>query len=201
MTQLLEAFNNDMSAVISSVQRSLVQLTNGRRGSGAGTIWHADGLILTNAHVVQQHAPQVTLWDGRTYPSQLLAYDEKRDLAALCIQESNLPTIELGNSKRLRAGQWVVAVGHPWGVIGAASAGAIIDVGVPVEWARYPIELIQVGVQLRPGHSGGPLVDGNGRLVGINTMISGPLVGMAIPLHVIKAFLREKLRSSARATL
>lgn len=186
-----------MTAVIDTVHQSLVQLQNGRRGQGAGTIWHEDGLIVTNAHVVQRRAPEVVLWDGRSYPSQLLATDEKRDLAALAIKAKGLPTIQLGNSKQLKAGQWIMALGHPWGILGATSAGSVIATGKPLEWNRYSGELIQVSLQLRPGHSGGPLVDENGRLVGINTMISGPQVGLAIPLHVVKAFLKEKLGSVA----
>lgn len=73
----------------------------------------------------------------------------------------------------------------------------VIDVGVPLELPRYPGELIQVGLRLRPGHSGGPLVDGNGRLVGINTMIAGPQVGLAIPIQAVKMFLRNKLKKEA----
>ncbi len=190
---LPNTINKEMTAVIEQVRRSLVHLTNGSQGSGAGTIWHADGLILTNAHVVQRHAPQVVLADGRVFTSRLLAYDEALDLAALSIDAHELPTIELGNSRQLRPGHWVIAIGHPWGVLGAASAGTVIDVGVPLELPRYPGDLIQVGLQLRPGHSGGPMVDGNGRLVGINTMIAGPQVGLAIPLHTAKQFLRDHL--------
>jgi len=199
MNHLLATLNNEMSAVIQRVQQSLVQVQNGRRGNGAGTIWHSDGLILTNAHVVQRRQPQVTLWDGRSYPSQLLAYDEKRDLAALAIQAEELTTIELGNSKTLRAGDWVIAAGHPWGITGAVSAGAVIAMGVPLELPHYPGELVQVGLQLRPGHSGGPLVDGHGRLLGINTMIAGPQVGLVIPVHIVAAFLKENLGHAARA--
>jgi S1-C subfamily serine protease len=199
MNHLLATLNNEMSAVIQRVQQSLVQVQNGRRGNGAGTIWHSDGLVLTNAHVVQRRQPQVTLWDGRSYPSQLLAYDEKRDLAALAIQAEELPTIELGNAKTLQAGDWVIAAGHPWGITGAVSAGAVIAMGVPLELPHYPGELIQVGLQLRPGHSGGPLVDGHGRLLGINTMIAGPQVGLVIPVHIVAAFLKENLGHAARA--
>jgi serine protease Do len=199
MNHLLVTINNEMSAVIQRVQQTLVQVQNGRRGNGAGTIWHSDGLVLTNAHVVQRRQPQVTLWDGRSYPSQLLAYDEKRDLAALAIQAGDLPTVELGNAKTLRAGDWVIAAGHPWGITGAVSAGAVIALGVPLELPHYPGELIQVGLQLRPGHSGGPLVDGSGRLLGINTMIAGPQVGLVIPVHIVAAFLKENLGHAARA--
>lgn len=193
-----------MAAIVDGVRPSLVQLVNGR-SQGAGTIWHEDGLILTNAHVVSggrgghPKALNVILSDGRSFPAQLLAHDSQLDLAALAIQASNLLTIALGDSRRLRPGDWVTALGHPWGVVGAASAGIVIDVGVPLELPRYPGDLIQVGLQLRPGHSGGPLVDGNGRLVGINTMIAGPQVGLAIPIHTVKEFLREKLGKASQA--
>lgn len=205
MTELIQTLNHEMAAIIESGRRSLVQLVNGRQGQGAGTIWHADGLILTNAHVVAgrrrspHQAPKVILADGRTFTANLLAYDDKLDLAALSIDEQALPTIELGRSISLRPGDWVIAIGHPWGVVGATSAGAVIDVGVPLELPRYPGELIQVGLQLRPGHSGGPLLDKNGRLVGINTMIAGPQVGLAVPIQVIKRFLQKKLGKVAEA--
>ena len=150
--------------------------------------------MITNAHVLQQYpTPNVILPDGRTLPARVLAQDTKRDLAALAITANGLPTIELGNSNQLQPGQWVLAMGHPWGVLGAVSAGIIIDTGQPPEIPGYQGELIQVSLHLRPGHSGGPLVDTQGRLVGINTMIAGPEVGLAIPLHVVKNFLREKL--------
>jgi serine protease Do len=194
---IFNEFNQTMTAVIQKIQPCVVQVGNGRRGFGAGTIWHSDGLILTNAHVVQRRAPKVTLADGRSFPSQLLAYDESLDLAALYIAANQLPTIEPGYSSQLKTGDWVVAVGHPWGVVGAAAAGMVIAVGSPLEQNGYRGELVQLGIRLRPGHSGGPLVDGNGRLVGINTMISGPLVGMAIPVDVAKKFLQDKLGSAA----
>jgi S1-C subfamily serine protease len=204
MSDLLQSLNQEMAAIVERVRPSLVQLVNGRHGQGAGTIWHEDGLILTNAHVINggrgghPQALNVILSDGRSFPAQLLAHDSQLDLAALAIKSSNLPTTALGNSRRLRPGDWVTALGHPWGVVGAASAGMVIDVGVPLELPRYPGDLIQVGLQLRPGHSGGPLVDGNGRLVGINTMIAGPQVGLAIPIHVVKEFLREKLGKASQ---
>lgn len=199
MHAIFESLNQELSQIIRAVQPALVQLTNGHRGSGAGTIWQADGLIITNAHVVQRHAPTVTLSNGRTFSSKLVAYDEKLDLAALAIDAADLPTVILGDSQALKAGDWVVALGHPWGIVGAASAGAVIDVGPPLEWNRSDHQLLQVGIQLRPGHSGGPMLDSNGRLVGINTMISGPQVGYAIPVHVVQRFLQEQLTPVAVA--
>jgi serine protease Do len=171
-----------------------VQISDGQ-GNGAGTIWHPDGLIVTNAHVIAgRRSLRVTLADGRTFPAQVLAQDRNRDLAALAISTSGLPTIELGDSRRLQAGQWVFALGHPWGVIGAVTAGIVIGMGS--EWPEMPPsgqDWVVVSLHVRPGNSGGPLVDVQGRLVGINTMMTGPEVGVAIPVQVAKSFLRETL--------
>lgn len=195
MSSLLQQLNGDLFAIVEKVRRSLVQINNGHNGKGAGTIWHADGLIITNAHVVRREAITVTLPDGRTLPARLLASDPERDLAALSIGAAGLPTIELGDSRLLQPGQWVLAMGHPWGVAGAVSAGHVITVGLPPEIPRISYEFIQAGLLLRPGHSGGPMVDVQGRLVGINTMITGPKVGLAVPVHIVKDFLRQTLGS------
>ena len=184
-----------MAAIVEGARRSLVQISNGRRGgTGAGTIWHPEGLIITNAHVVQRPSLHVTLADGRRLPARVLAHDADLDLAALTVEATGLPTIPLGNAKRLRPGHWVLALGHPWGVTGAVTAGVVIDVGVPVEMAALGRKLIQVSLRVRPGNSGGPLVDVEGRLVGVTTMMAGPGVGLAIPVHVVKAFLRSRFR-------
>jgi serine protease Do len=201
MSDLLEQLNAEMSATVESVRRSLVQISNGHRGAGAGTIWHPEGLIITNAHVVQRPSFKVTLSDGRKLPARVLALDKELDVAALTIDADGLPTIELGDSKQLSPGQWVLAVGHPWGVPGAVTAGVVIDVGIPLEMSRVQRELIQVDLHLRPGYSGGPLVDVAGRLVGINTMMNGPDVGLAVPVHVVKTFLRQVLKSEPAAVL
>jgi serine protease Do len=196
MANLLQQLNEEMATIVANSRASLVQIKNGQGGAGAGTIWHREGLIITNAHVLQQHPnPIVILPDGRALPGRLLADDPGRDLAALAVAANDLPTIGLGNSNQLQPGQWVLAVGHPWGVLGAATAGIVIATGQPPELPGYRGELIQVSLHLRPGHSGGPLVDIAGRLVGLNTMIAGPEVGLAIPVHVVKAFLRERLGS------
>jgi serine protease Do len=193
--ELLQQLNAGMASVVERVRGSLVRISNGRRGQGAGTIWHEQGLILTNAHVIagRQHL-HVSLPDGETLPARILGADPHRDLAALSVDGDGLPTTELGNSREMVAGDIVLALGHPWGVKGAATAG--IFIGMSEGLPERPIpqrELIAVSLHLRPGHSGGPLVDSRGRLVGINTMMAGPDVGVAVPSHVVTDFLKDVL--------
>ena len=188
--------NVEMASMAESAGRALVEVRLGGRrgGAGAGTIWHPQGLIITNAHVASSGSLRVTLPGGATLPARLLAHDKERDLAALMVDANGLPTIDIGNSRDLQPGQLVMAMGHPWGVKGAATAGVVIGVGS--EWPEMPgspREWIGVSLRLRPGHSGGPLIDVNHRLVGINTLMAGPEVGMAVPVHVVKAFLSETL--------
>jgi serine protease Do len=191
---LLE-LNTEVAHVIDDVCRSLVQVRNGRRGAGAGTVWHPQGLVVTNAHVAGRGPLKVELADGRVLDAEILSVDRERDLAALRIAAEELPTIQLADSRAVRPGQWVTALGHPWGVTGAATGGVIIGMGR--QWPEMPPtkhDWIVVSLHMRPGHSGGPLVDVRGRLLGINTMINGPDVGFAIPSHVVVAFLKGMLK-------
>ena len=182
MAPIARQLNAELASVLESAGRSLVRIRDGGRGAGAGIILHPDGLILTNAHVVSSGSPRVSLPGGATLPAKLLALDTGRDLAALRVNATGLPTIEVGNSRDLQPGQWVLAMGHPWGVNGAVTAGVVIGVGP--DWPEMPRskrDWIVVSLHLRPGHSGGPLIDAQGQLVGINTMMTGPDVGMAVP--------------------
>src|SRR5215207_541361 len=112
MSSLLQQLNDDLTNVVTDVRRSLVQVMDSRGGAGAGTIWHSDGLIVTNAHVVaRSNNIRVGLPDGRVFPAKVLARDNEHDLAALSIEASDLPTIEPGDSRSLHPGQWVMALG------------------------------------------------------------------------------------------
>lgn len=189
----LAQLNDDLEAVVERTRRSLVQIANGR-GAGSGTIWHGDGLIITNAHVADRPKIDVLLPDGRQLRARVLAFDAKLDLAALSVEATDLPTVELGDSRELRPGELVFAIGHPWGVAGAVTAGVVIGGGS--EWLGATDgtrEWLVADLHVRPGHSGGPMVDARGRLVGINTLMNGPDVGVAVPVHVVKAFLRGAL--------
>lgn len=126
MTGRLQEFNEQSARLAAQVHRSLVRVESGRWGAGAGTIWHSDGLILTNSHVARSRQLRISLPDGRQASARLLARSRDLDLAALTVELSDLPTIELGDSEKLQSGNWVMAFGHPWGVEGAATAGIVI---------------------------------------------------------------------------
>lgn len=191
---ILQQLNNEMADVVYTVRQSLVRISDGR-GNGAGTIWHKDGLIITNAHVIGSDANlQVSLPDGATLPAQVIAYDPALDLAALSVEARDLPTIELGKSSQLQAGQWVNAIGHPWGVHGAVTGGIVIGMGI--QFPELPLgqrEWVMANLHLRPGHSGGPMVNILGELVGINTIMTGPDIGGAVPVDVVKQFLKDRV--------
>lgn len=198
MSNLLRQLNAEMGELVATARRSLVQVRSGASGIGAGTVWHSDGLIITNAHVVRSRSPEVILPDGSVHSARIMALDRDRDVAALQVAASRLPAIGLGRSRDLRPGEWVLALGHPGKVPGAATAGVVIGTGADLpEVPDSGQDWIAVSLPLRPGNSGGPLVDATGRLVGINTMMVGPEVGMAVPVDDVKAFLKQALSATA----
>jgi S1-C subfamily serine protease len=194
---VFEQLNKRLSDLAAEARRSLVRITSGRgwqQGSGSGTIWHSDGLIVTNAHVIQRGALRVALYDGRELTGKLIAADERLDLAAISIEASNLPTVALGDSRRLKAGASVCAMGFPYGVESGLTFGVVIGSGANLpELPANGREWLALSLHLRPGHSGGMLLDASGKLVGVNTMITSLDVGFAIPTHVVKRFLKARL--------
>lgn len=196
---VLTQFSTGIATVGERVLPAVVQIRNGRNGVGTGTIWRADGLIVTNAHVVSQRrvsasALTVQLADGREFTPRLLALDPTRDLAVLQIDAHHLPTLALGDSQQLKPGELVFAFGFPWGVAGGATSGVVIGVDAQVgDFRDTANEWVAASLHLRPGHSGGPMVDGAGRLIGINTLMNGPDVGVAVPVDVAKQFVKEAL--------
>jgi len=198
VSNLLQQINDDAAIVSDRVLNSLVQINNGHRGVGAGAIWRRDGLILTNAHVILGRSGQVssnisvTLRNGHDHPARLIAYDLQRDLAALKIDAQELSPIEIGDSHNLKTGDLVLALGFPWGIKGGATSGVVIGSGDQLpELGDNKQEWIAASLHLRPGHSGGPMIDSLGRVIGINTLMNGPEVGVAIPVHVAEEFLKE----------
>ena len=162
-----------------------------RPSAGSGFIIGEEGYILTNNHVVDgANEIVVALSDRRERIAEVVGQDPLSDLALLKINESNLPTVNLGRSLDLKAGSWVVAIGSPFGFEHSVTAGIVSATGrsLPEGNARY-VPFIQTDVAINPGNSGGPLIDLNGNVVGINSQIftrSGGFMGLsfAIPIDV-----------------
>lgn len=199
MSNIWEAVNNAAASAVDTVQASLVQIVSDEGAIGAGTIWQSDGLILTNAHVVMGYEKrrnlEVILQDGERYPAKIMAADRQRDLAALAIEAHDLPTIAIGHSSRLHPGAWLMAIGHPFGILDAITAGIVIATGAKLPEAPDNRQWIALDMKMRPGHSGGPLFNSTGEIVGVNTMILGPEVSYAVPVDEVKRFLKEALEN------
>jgi serine protease Do len=160
------------------------------RGEGSGFIVGADGYILTNAHVVDR-ASQVTvkLKDRREFQAKVLGEDPRSDVAVLKIEARNLPTVRLGDSSKLRPGEWVVAIGSPFGFENSVTAGIVSATSRAVGSQSSIVPFIQTDVAVNPGNSGGPLFNMAGEVVGINSMIYSGTggyqgVSFAIPIDV-----------------
>jgi serine protease Do len=176
--------------IAEKLRRSTVHVSAGRRGQGSGIIVSGDGLMVTNAHVAALGRAEVQLWDGTRSPAELLLSDAGRDLAILRLARSGLPAAVLADSDRLRVGELVIAVGNPFGFMGALTTGVIHAIG-PVP-NLGPWKWIQADVRLAPGNSGGPLANARGEVIGINTMIAGG-VGLAIPSNSVSRLLNRRL--------
>jgi serine protease Do len=190
-TASLAGLNGDLAEVAARVRPCLVRVHDGGRSAGAGVALHRRGLIVTNAHVVAGRRVFVEAEEGIEHPASKIRVDRRLDLAALMVQSDDLAPLPIGDSRALAAGSWVLAFGHPYGVRGAASAGIVIGSGLDLpEMPADGREWLAMSLRLRPGNSGGPVVDSSGQLVGLNAMMAGPGVGLAVPAHVIKEFLQ-----------
>jgi len=184
--------------LIETLRRSVV-LVRGRDGHGAGVIWEAQGLIVTNDHVVRGDRAVVELADGRHLEARVTARDREADLALLRVPARDLPAVPTGDSRDLRVGELIVAVGHPWGVRETATLGIVSATG-PGTWpGRTRRDLLQADVRLAPGNSGGPLADARGRVVGIASMVMSPNIALAVPSHVVQRFVQAATRDYRRA--
>ena len=159
------------------------------RGAGSGFIVSEDGYILTNAHVVAE-ADEVTvrLTDRREFGAEVIGVDERTDVAVIKIEAGDLPTVRMGNPETLEPGQWVLAIGSPFGLENSVTAGIVSATSRALGGAS-PVPFIQTDVAVNPGNSGGPLFNLDGEVVGINSMIfsqTGGYMGLAfaIPIDV-----------------
>jgi serine protease Do len=161
------------------------------RGAGSGFIVSPDGYILTNTHVVA-NADEVTvrLTDRREFPAKVIGADERTDVAVIKINAANLPIVKLGDPTRIKPGQWVLAIGSPFGFENSATAGIISATARSVPGENY-VPFIQTDVAVNPGNSGGPLFNMAGEVIGINSQIfsrTGGFMGVsfAIPIDVAR---------------
>jgi S1-C subfamily serine protease len=194
------ALSEAIAAIAAAVKPSVVLI--GQNGShGAGVIWRADGIIVTNRHVIREDRVDVVLDDGRQLTGIVAARHPDRDLAVVKIAADELPAVRLGDSSTVRPGQIVIAVGHPPGYRSAATAGIVVAAGqaATLEGPRTG-DWLQTDVTLRPGNSGGPLVDARGGVIGINTMVSGRLA-LSIPSSAVERFVAGQRPGDPRAWL
>ena len=173
-------------------QRRAPQREFKQRAQGSGFIFTEDGYILTNNHVVgDADKVEVELVDGRTFRAEIVGTDPESDVAVIKIEADNLEPIELGDSKNLEVGEWVLAIGNPLGLSHTVTAGIVSAKGrSDLNITSYE-DFIQTDAAINMGNSGGPLVNLDGRAVGINTAIVGPGggnigIGFAIPIHMAK---------------
>ena len=168
---------------------------------GSGVIVAADGVIITNNHVVDEaDRIEVTLADGRRFVANLVGADEKRDLAVLRIDATDLPCASWGNSDSLEVGEMVWAIGNPYGLDRTLTYGISSAVGRRGVVGNTFGDFLQTDASINPGNSGGPLVDVHGSIVGINTAIAQPGskgIGFAIPSNTARRVCEEIIRDGS----
>lgn len=172
------------------------------RGVGSGFIISADGFILTNAHVVDgADDVYVTMTDKREFKAKIIGVDKRTDVAVVKIEGTNLPRLTMGDPNKLRVGEWVIAIGSPFGLDNTVTAGIIS--AKARDTGEY-LPLIQTDVAVNPGNSGGPLINMRGEVVGINSQIysrSGGYMGISFAVPIDEAMrVAEQLRTTGRVT-
>ncbi|MBV8984805.1 MAG: trypsin-like peptidase domain-containing protein [Acidimicrobiia bacterium] len=213
--EALDAYSTIVTSVAELVIPSVASLQvshrtrNGRLAQGAGSavVITPDGFLATSAHVVDgTHKGIAAFADGREFDIEVVGRDPLSDLAVVRTKGTkggDLNAVEIGDAAQLRVGQLVVALGNPMGLAGTLTAGVVSALGrsFPTRagsTSRLVEDVIQTDAALNPGNSGGALVDGNGRLVGVNTAVAGVGLGLAVPLNTTTRRIVAALMSEGR---
>ncbi len=206
----LDAYSRTVIAVAEALSPSVANLQVSRRtrrgealGAGSGVVISPDGFLITSAHVVEGSRRGVANFsDGREVKVSLVGSDPLSDLAVLRADGGDFASAALGDAAALRVGQLVVAIGNPQGFASSVTAGVVSGLGrsLPVGARRGPRRMVENVIQtdaaLNPGNSGGALVDGSARVIGINTAVAGIGLGLAVPINdatraIVSALIRD----------
>jgi serine protease Do len=192
----------ELADVVAELRRRTVRVQSSGAASGSGVLWDLDGgddsrgLVITNAHVATRAQASIQFSDGAVAHARVVARDRRRDLAALALDLE--PRTAAGFARLraapLRVGELVIAIGHPGGLVGAATLGIVHTAGG--DRAGGPPPWIRADLRLAPGFSGGPLADSSGTLIGINTMMQGGQA-LAVPAALVQSWLRRTLAPAA----
>ena len=200
-TAALDAFSRVVVRVAETLTPTVVNIRprQGRGGSGSGVLFTPDGFLLTNHHVVQDKTEvRVRLTDGRELAGRVVGADPWTDLAVVQADSAGLPFAALGDSSVLRVGQLAIAIGSPLGFDSTVTAGVLSALGRSLRSITGHLvdNVIQTDAALNPGNSGGPLVDSQGRVIGINTAIIASAQGIcfAIPINAAKHILPQLMQ-------